>query len=696
MAIFDASGADDGVLPQDPSFTLASSIEVDVGSYLTVSVGTIEWLSADGLTRIVANGTFTHSGGVPTGGEVTSISFDTQNDADIDATITYPAGPRPDITDLIAGTDEFWLAALAQSDTFTLATTPHPDEAGGFVNTYFGDFYDLGVGETLVALTDTFTVASGTSRFILHGDGLANAGNLTGGDDMFSITVRPAAPSSIFGDISSNGTNGTLQGGDDTVSVSPGAGGFGGVLNIYGDAELNLGMLTGGADTLAGFDRSQNNIYGDVNRNNGTVIGGNDTITGGSLSGNVLVGDVNDQNAGSLTGGDDTITGGALADSIYGDYRNFVGGTIVSGGADILDGASGDDMIFGNEGDDTLIGGADDDTLDGGAGTDTADFSTTLIAEFITVNLAAGSDQAVASMAGQSLSLDTDQLISIENVIGTAQGDSITGNSAVNRLEGRAGSDFLDGGANADTMLGGADDDTYIVDNAGDVVTELAAEGTDTVQSTVFYILPDNVENLSLLDTTDINGVGNALANILIGNGGNNILDGVGGADTMSGGSGNDIYVVDNAGDIVSEAVGQGTDQVNSSVGFTLFSNLENLSLLGSANVDAIGNELANILIGNAGSNTLDGLAGADNMAGGLGDDIFVVDNAGDTVSDPVGGGTEQVNASVSFALVSNIENLSLLGSADIDAIGNELANNLFGNSGDNTLDGLGGADNMV
>ena len=59
-------------------------------------------------------------------------------------------------------------------------------------------------------------------------------------------------------------------------------------------------------------------------------------------------------------------------------------------------------------------------------------------------------------------------------------------------------------------------------------------------------------------------------------------------------------------------------------------------------------------------------------MVGNAGDDIFVVDNVGDTVSDLAsGGGTDQVNSSVSFALVANIENLSLLGSDNINAIGN-------------------------
>ena len=244
-------------------------------------------------------------------------------------------------------------------------------------------------------------------------------------------------------------------------------------------------------------------------------------------------------------------------------------------------------------------------------------------------------------------------------------------------------------------MSGGPGDDTYLVDNAADVVTEVLGAGTDTVSSSIGYALGEHIENLTLAGTGHIDGKGNTENNLITGNIGNNRIDGVAGADTMAGGLGDDIYVVDNASDAVTEALSEGTDTVEASVSYNLSANVEKLTLTGTGNINGTGNELANTLTGNSGNNTLDGGSGADSMIGGSGDDIYFVDNANDAVTEAISEGTDTVEASITYALTANVENLSLKGTGTIDGTGNELANTLTGNRSNNRLDGGSGADTM-
>lgn len=83
-----------------------------------------------------------------------------------------------------------------------------------------------------------------------------------------------------------------------------------------------------------------------------------------------------------------------------------------------------------------------------------------------------------------------------------------------------------------DTFKGGKGNDTYFVDSMGDVVKELAGEGTDTVNSAITYTLPANVENLTLTSTSAIDGTGNGRDNVITGNAANNVLNGGAGSDT--------------------------------------------------------------------------------------------------------------------------------------------------------------------
>ncbi|MEC4890332.1 MAG: calcium-binding protein, partial [Nitrospira sp.] len=347
---------------------------------------------------------------------------------------------------------------------------------------------------------------------------------------------------------------------------------------------------------------------------------------------------------------------------------------------DTISGLGGPDFLYGQAGNDTLDGGAGADVMDGGAGDDTfiVDDAGDLVVEF-----AGGGNDTVEASVNFVLSNDAE----VETVVLT--GSSLinaTGSFTDNKLIGNSGDNLLDGSLGNDTMQGGAGNDTYLVESLGDGVTENLNEGIDTVQSSVAYVLGDNVENLTLTGSAAINGTGNVLDNVLAGNSAGNVL---------TGGAGNDTYIV-GAGDTVVENVNEGTDTVQSGVSFTLGANVESLALTGAASINGTGNALDNGLAGNSGDNILDGGAGADTMAGGEGNDTYVVDNVSDVVVENVGEGIDTVQSSVTYALGSNVENLTLTGSAWINGTGNWLDNVLVGNSGVNRLTGGAGNDTYV
>jgi serralysin len=323
---------------------------------------------------------------------------------------------------------------------------------------------------------------------------------------------------------------------------------------------------------------------------------------------------------------------------------------------------------------------------------------------------------------------------------GTSGDDTLVSRyaSAVNEtFYGYEGNDVIDGGLGADKMIGGAGNDTYYVDNAGDTVVENANEGWDQIFASVSYVMPANVDRLELTGTAAINATGsslsdqiygNASSNILWGLDGNDVLNGQGGTDTMIGGLGADTYYVDNAGDVVVEYDGEGSDWIASRISYTLAPNVENGNLITAGDFNLTGNELdntlygngwANVLTGGLGNDTLRGENGNDQLVGGAGDDFldggwvvdamagntgndtYVVDHVDDTVAESGGQGNDEVRTSTSWTLTAgaDVETLRTTddaGTAAINLTGNASGNVIIGNDGNNVIAGRDGDDELT
>jgi len=188
---------------------------------------------------------------------------------------------------------------------------------------------------------------------------------------------------------------------------------------------------------------------------------------------------------------------------------------------------------------------------------------------------------------------------------------------------------------------------------------------------------------------------GGAGADLITGGDGNDTLVGGLGNDNLTGGLGNDVYVVDSNADVIVELAGEGTDLVQSLGNtFNLGTNgngnnragIENLTFIGTGNFTGTGNALNNVITGGIGNDTLSGGAGIDTMIGGLGNDTYTVDNLADVITELSGEGTDTVNASISYTLGAEVENLTLTGAGAINGTGNTLANVITGNTGANVL----------
>jgi Ca2+-binding RTX toxin-like protein len=226
------------------------------------------------------------------------------------------------------------------------------------------------------------------------------------------------------------------------------------------------------------------------------------------------------------------------------------------------------------------------------------------------------------------------------------------------------------------------------------------------------------VENLTLTGKSAINATGNTLDNTITGNTGANIIDGRAGNDSLNGGAGNDVYIISTPSDHTVAEI-QDTSGTADVIRFISTTDNDTLTIFaGDTGIEQVvisnaagvttGTNALNIdaslaankltIVGNAGSNRITSSLFADTMIGGLGNDTYVINNINDLITEAAtaGSGIDIVQASVSYNLVANVENLTLTGASAINATGNASANTLTGNDAANILNGMAGADHMI
>ena len=249
----------------------------------------------------------------------------------------------------------------------------------------------------------------------------------------------------------------------------------------------------------------------------------------------------------TLSTAQDGALGSTLSDRITASKANWLNG---GAGDDVLTGSNQDDWLKGGSGKDLLVGGDGNDTLvidaqddpnqiQGGRG-----FDTVIVEGISGVNMDLARSTVEAAYGGAG-----------DDVLSTSGPGSVilSGGAGNDRLSGGAGADRLDGGTGMDTMLGGDGNDTYVVDSAGDLVTEEVNQGFDTVQTSVSYSVNANIEQLIATGTAALTLTGNNsgiqleannAGDTLIGGTGVDTLIGGTGADSLHGGDGNDTYIL--------------------------------------------------------------------------------------------------------------------------------------------------------
>jgi len=367
--------------------------------------------------------------------------------------------------------------------------------------------------------------------------------------------------------------------------------------------DLTTGLVadgSGGIDTVSGFEAAIGSAFADTMLGSaaGEVLaglagadwidagGGIDAVDGGAGADSLAGGNGND----TVTGGDDadSLSGDAGHDQLEGGNGNdtVLGGDgndliLAGGAADVIYGQAGNDTVDGGSGDDFMDGGPGGDWLDGAAGVNQLSYAGSPAA--VTVNL-----ETNANAGGDAAG---DLVFNVTTLLGSAQGDSLTGRTlAGTALVAGGGDDGATGGTLADALYGQAGNDTLSGLGGDDLID--GAEGNDLIDGGNGR---DDIHAGEGNDTV-LAGEGTPI-DLVSGGNGNDSLDGQGGADVLFGGNGNDTV-----------AGGNGDDWIQGDAGNDL--------LRGGAGA-------LDWLEGGAGGDTIDGEAGQDYIRGGAGNDRF-------------------------------------------------------------------------
>lgn len=400
-----------------------------------------------------------------------------------------------------------------------------------------------------------------------------------------------------------------------------------------------------------------------------------------------------------------TTVSGTVTRSPLGSLPSNADDTIYgNGGADTMDGGVGNDTIYGGSGNDTIIAGLGNDYIDAGLGADTISYVGATMNVIMDLSL---------STAQNTIGGGTDTLLNVENVIGSALDDQITGTVGDNVLNGEAGRDRVSyanatsgvtvnlgltiaqntGGAGTDTLVSIED---LVASNFGDAVTG------DSGNNAIFSMGGDDV--LFGLAGGDLLA-GGAGHDVLNGGDGNDSLIGDAGNDILNGGAGLDIasYGDAAAGVIVNLSSGAAQDTGGAGIDTLILGTIE--ELLGSMHSDVLtGNSADNVLIGLAGNDTLIGGEGNDRLIDDAGDDILNGGNGQDGVSYHVATGSVVVDLTIEGkqntvgAGIDTLVSIENLGGSDFNDMltGDSADNRLSGWIGNDVLNGGSGNDTLI